>query len=155
MNHQVEWSPWNLFRTQFLTRRCVNFKAICWNNLEFFCKAQFGPACADGPYPKKSVTPRFGVVRSADRGKAQWFAKICLNLLKYPSWLISPGSTCFFCFDGRKRGKSDKDIGACPIDGLELGPQAWHEDITGATFKDTEDKSLQLQPRINTTLVYQ
>ena len=25
-------------------------------------------------------------------------------------------------FDGRKRGKSDKDIGACPIDGLETKP---------------------------------
>ena len=25
-------------------------------------------------------------------------------------------------FDGRKRGKSDQDIGACPIDGLETKP---------------------------------
>ena len=134
MNHQVEWSPSNRFWTQFLTRRCVNFKAICWNNLEFFCKAQFGPACADGPYPKKVSHPDLELWSCEvffDRGKAQ-FLLICLSQLVGFS-----GQYLFFCFDGRKRGKSDKDIGACPIDGLELGPQAWHECVLGATFKDT------------------
>ena len=72
---------------------------------------------------QKSVTPRFGVVRSADRGKAQWFAKICLNLLKYPSWLISPGSTCFSVSMAGNAGKVIRTSGRAPSMAWNLDPK--------------------------------